>query len=226
VSATNADLLPCPFCGRSDLLGFEPRPESGFMGVRCRACGAIGPGGRATEGETTAQAEAAAHWNRRVLSPPFAASWRPSIGAEVEPIKHPGQTGTVIEYRTGSRLPWVVRRHADGTETGYAAHEIRSVDAHGMRELRAAFEALGQPEDAPSVLRLLLRAVREVLGCDPPRAVWGPGAPELRIEVDHLLTARESIASIGASVGDRWLALIQAARLVVGRGRVWQRGDT
>jgi Lar family restriction alleviation protein len=55
------ELKPCPFCGRTELLGFEPYPESGFIGVRCRYCGCIGP---AKLSET--EKEAAAHWNERV----------------------------------------------------------------------------------------------------------------------------------------------------------------
>lgn len=58
-------MRPCPFCGRSDLLGVEPRPDSGFLGGRCRACGAIGPTGRSAAGEPRAEEMAIAHWNRR-----------------------------------------------------------------------------------------------------------------------------------------------------------------
>ncbi len=68
VSFGNAiELMPCPFCGRSDLLSFEPYPEDGFIGVRCRACGCIGPA-KASETE----AEAAAHWNARQDGQPLA----------------------------------------------------------------------------------------------------------------------------------------------------------
>lgn len=59
------ELKPCPFCGRIDLLGFEPYPGSGFLGVRCRACGCIGKAGRGIVGESTAETEAAAHWNNQ-----------------------------------------------------------------------------------------------------------------------------------------------------------------
>jgi hypothetical protein len=58
-------MLPCLFCGRIDLLGVEPRPNSGFMSVLCRVCGCIGPGGGDIAGEATAEAEVIAHWNRR-----------------------------------------------------------------------------------------------------------------------------------------------------------------
>lgn len=67
--------LPCPFCGRSDLVGIEPHPvgiephpESGFLCVRCRACGGIGPAGRNPQGDPMADHEATAHWNRRALA--------------------------------------------------------------------------------------------------------------------------------------------------------------
>lgn len=54
-------LKPCPFCGRNDLLGFEPHPESGFISVRCRYCGCIGPA-KLSETEN----ESAANWNKRI----------------------------------------------------------------------------------------------------------------------------------------------------------------
>lgn len=50
----------CPFCGRNDLLGVEPRPEGGFLSVRCRACGCIGPARRSESDE-----EAWAAWSYR-----------------------------------------------------------------------------------------------------------------------------------------------------------------
>lgn len=59
------DLLPCPFCGRADLLGVEPAPEGGFLVVMCRACGAHGPVGRGV----LEDAEAVANWNRRPAPP-------------------------------------------------------------------------------------------------------------------------------------------------------------
>lgn len=63
--ALRALTLPCPFCGRTDLLGVERHPESGFLCVRCRACGAVGPAGRGLDGEPLGDHEATAHWNRR-----------------------------------------------------------------------------------------------------------------------------------------------------------------
>lgn len=59
------ELRPCPFCGRTDLLGFEPRPDSHFVGVRCRACGCIGPSKLALD-----ESESTAHWNnqKRVIA--------------------------------------------------------------------------------------------------------------------------------------------------------------
>lgn len=56
------ELLPCPFCGTSDLLGFEPSHEGGWTIVKCRKCGGSGPAGRATSDQ-----EATAWWNRRAL---------------------------------------------------------------------------------------------------------------------------------------------------------------
>lgn len=50
----------CPFCGRSDLLGVEPHSEGGFLSVRCRACGCIGPARR-----SESDVEAWAAWNDR-----------------------------------------------------------------------------------------------------------------------------------------------------------------
>jgi Lar family restriction alleviation protein len=52
-------LLPCPFCGRSDLLGFE-FVENGFTAVSCRACGARNGGNRAETNK-----DASLYWNRR-----------------------------------------------------------------------------------------------------------------------------------------------------------------
>lgn len=66
-----ADMLPCPFCGRTDLLGVEPLAERGFLAVKCRACGGIGPGGRTSPYDErgridrVAHREATANWNRR-----------------------------------------------------------------------------------------------------------------------------------------------------------------
>lgn len=57
-------LLPCPFCGTSHLLGFEKCPDHGWTMVKCRKCGVTGPAGRS---ET--ELEAAAHWNRRATQP-------------------------------------------------------------------------------------------------------------------------------------------------------------
>lgn len=61
-------LLPCPFCWRTDLLGFEPTAEGGFLAVKCRACGTHGPAKNAEN-----EAEAAAHWNHRPTHEPPAA---------------------------------------------------------------------------------------------------------------------------------------------------------
>ena len=58
------ELKPCPFCGDSDLLGFEPSNEGGWTIVRCRGCGASGSTGR-----STSEWEAAAYLNRRAPSP-------------------------------------------------------------------------------------------------------------------------------------------------------------
>lgn len=60
--------LPCPFCARTDLLGIEPHPESGFLCIRCRACGGSGPAGRSGHGDPMGGHEATAHWNRRALA--------------------------------------------------------------------------------------------------------------------------------------------------------------
>lgn len=57
-------LLPCPFCGTSHLLGFEKCPDHGWTLVKCRKCGGTGPAGRS---ET--ELEAAAYWNRRAAQP-------------------------------------------------------------------------------------------------------------------------------------------------------------
>jgi Lar family restriction alleviation protein len=56
------ELKPCPFCGRTDLLGFEPYPDlSGFISVRCRACGCIGPSKL-----SDTKSESISLWNSRV----------------------------------------------------------------------------------------------------------------------------------------------------------------
>ena len=57
-------LFPCPFCGRGDLLGIEPHPEGGFLSVRCRACGCIGPARRAES-----EREAVNAWMHRAEQP-------------------------------------------------------------------------------------------------------------------------------------------------------------
>ena len=54
-------LQPCPFCGTSDLLGFEPSHEGGWTVVKCRKCGCSGSTGR-----STSEQEAIAWWNRRI----------------------------------------------------------------------------------------------------------------------------------------------------------------
>lgn len=56
---------------------------------------------------------------------PSIAAWGPKLGDEVEDVKHTGRRGTVVRNQ-GGRLPWVVR-HPNGTETGYAAHELRLI---------------------------------------------------------------------------------------------------
>lgn len=50
------------------------------------------------------------------------ARWSPAIGDVVEDVRC-SREGTIVRQQPGP-LPWVVRR-PDGTETGYAAHEIR-----------------------------------------------------------------------------------------------------
>ena len=88
VATSITGMLPCPFCGRSDLLGVEPHPEKGFTVVRCRACGAIGCGGRSAPGERNAEREAIAHWNQRDDSAEQAAR-RETAGREhVERVVH------------------------------------------------------------------------------------------------------------------------------------------
>lgn len=54
-------LKPCPFCARTDLLGFEPG-DNRFLTVKCRACGCSGPVRTALTPD-----EAAARWNHRPL---------------------------------------------------------------------------------------------------------------------------------------------------------------
>lgn len=97
------------------------------------------------------------------------------------------------------------------------------IESPGVAELRAAFDALDRPAETPQVLSLLFRAVREVLGADRPRAIWGPGAPELRLAVERLLRQRGGMAAL--AVSDRWGELIRAARVVAGNGQLWQLGD-
>ncbi len=69
-----AAATPCPFCGRADLLDFEPKPTTGYVAVMCRVCGAHGPAGRSSvedEQRTAAlglESEAIAHWNRRAVT--------------------------------------------------------------------------------------------------------------------------------------------------------------
>lgn len=58
-------MSPCPFCGHSNLLGVERRPDDGFLAVHCRKCGCIGPSGRSASGESRAGDIAIAHWNAR-----------------------------------------------------------------------------------------------------------------------------------------------------------------
>lgn len=58
------ELLSCPFCGTSHLLGFEKCLDHGWTLVKCRKCGGTGPAGRS---ET--ELEAAAYWNRRATQP-------------------------------------------------------------------------------------------------------------------------------------------------------------
>lgn len=54
------ELKPCPFCGSSELLGFETSHEGGWTIVKCRKCGCSG-----STGLSTSEQEAAAFWNRR-----------------------------------------------------------------------------------------------------------------------------------------------------------------
>lgn len=53
-------LKPCPFCGTSDLLGFEFTRDHGWTIVVCRKCGGSGPTGR-----SESEQEAASWWNGR-----------------------------------------------------------------------------------------------------------------------------------------------------------------
>lgn len=56
------ELIPCPFCGRSDL-EIRTDPIVGFPAVNCLECGAVGPNSRSHE-----KREAAANWNRKATS--------------------------------------------------------------------------------------------------------------------------------------------------------------
>lgn len=60
VEVDGIHLRSCPFCGRTNLLSFEPHPEGGFLSVTCRGCGCVGPS-KTSETET----EAALRWNAR-----------------------------------------------------------------------------------------------------------------------------------------------------------------
>jgi Lar family restriction alleviation protein len=77
-------MLPCPFCGRADLLSFEPYPVSGFLGVKCWACGCIGPHGRGHSVDALDQQreEAVAHWNARGGRDSSAIQWRAVWGVK------------------------------------------------------------------------------------------------------------------------------------------------
>ncbi|MDV5861341.1 Lar family restriction alleviation protein [Pseudomonas mendocina] len=57
---SSEELKPCPFCGTSDLLGFEPSYEGGWTIVKCRKCGCSGPTGR-----SESEHDAIAWWNAR-----------------------------------------------------------------------------------------------------------------------------------------------------------------
>ena len=64
---------------------------------------------------------------RKLGPPPSIDEWTPSIGDVVDSVRRPGREGTIVRRQPGP-LPWGVRR-PDGTETAYAAHEIRPTEA-------------------------------------------------------------------------------------------------
>lgn len=59
------ELLPCPFCGKSD--AFFERGEVSWGFIQCNDCGARGPSGEQTDDdeEWPGKANASAAWNRR-----------------------------------------------------------------------------------------------------------------------------------------------------------------
>ena len=79
------ELKPCPFCGTSELLGFEPSHEGGWTVVKCRKCGCSGSTGR-----STSEPEAVAWWNRRAITakPSEAEGVADHIGAAIDNLVH------------------------------------------------------------------------------------------------------------------------------------------
>lgn len=107
-------LLVCPFCGRGDLLGFEPTGEGGFLAVKCRACGTHGPAKLSTD-----EREAAAHWNRRAENEPLPGHLRQGI----ESVDAHELTVPAIRERAAAFNHWF------RTNGGFKGYEAQAIDS-------------------------------------------------------------------------------------------------
>lgn len=127
------ELKPCPFCGTSDLLGFEPSPEGGWTVVKCRKCGASGSTGRASS-----EQEATAWWNRRAQP------------AEAEGVEVAGyRWKTAIPEANGGGYGWSYASHwSTGPKD---AEELMTIADHlaALSAVTAERDRLLQEKGAP-----------------------------------------------------------------------------
>ena len=143
--------LPCPFCGRTDLLGVESHPDRSLGSpsttlacVRCRACGTAGPATKGSRGD------AIERWNcRSERSIPFVDASLPvqiRTAAEAREAFGGGNAmgetaAALIEGRPGASIPPL--RSGDGHEVDQCPAAM-TIDLDDLE--RKARAATGQPD--------------------------------------------------------------------------------
>ena len=131
-----SDMLPCPFCGRADVLHVEAFPGGDWPTVRCRSCLCIGP---TPPREGRDQRGAIAIWNRR----------RPAVGDAYwtchEEASCTGCGKTAILYRQeGGHPPWLCgdcerKREREQAEPAVPLQPTRKVEVRTREQAIALF---------------------------------------------------------------------------------------
>lgn len=170
-------LLPCPFCGGTDI---RVEQAGGWTTVRCNACHA--------ERDSASHSEAIARWNRRPTRADASPPWIEKAPAEDTIASHLRNLQQLIELRT--ERPHCRGAHCCGGFASTATFVGDELDAVNARIAKAL--ALAEQQDVRQI-EMLRRALEEI--------TWGKGP----YSVDEL-TFAGNVVERGKDIARRALA--------------------